>query len=124
MAALCALLLAPAVPAWAEEAKLALKPQICALSENEPLCRELIDIRWRAGEPKQLCLFVDAEKQPLACWREQASGDYEYRANTENSLVFELRLQPSDRILTREIFNVIREEAEYRYRRRKPWNFF
>lgn len=109
---------------YAEDAQLDLKPQVCALSENEEVCRELIDIQWRSGEPMQLCLFVDTEVQPLACWREQRTGVYEYQARTENSLEFELRAQPDNQLLTSEIFDVIREQTDYRYRRRKPWNFF
>lgn len=120
----CALLMAWATQSRADEAQLALTPQVCALSENEALCQELIDIQWRSGEPMRLCLFVDTEVQPLACWREQRTGVYEYQAQTEDSLVFELRVQPDDQVLASEIFDVIREQTEYRYRRRKPWNFF
>lgn len=110
--------------ALADQAQLALKPRVCALAENEELCREQIDIEWRAGERLQVCLFIDGEPTPLACWREHLRGDYEYQAQTKDNLTFELRLQPSDQLLAREILSVIREHAEYRYRRRKPWSFF
>lgn len=110
--------------ALADDALISLRPQVCALTESEEVCRELIDIHWRSGEPMRLCLFVDTEVQPLACWREKNTGTYEYQAHTQDSLVFQLRRQPSDQLLASEVFDVIREQAEYRYRRRKPWNFF
>lgn len=120
----CALLVAWATHSRADGTQLALTPRVCALSENEALCQELIDIQWRSGEPMRLCLFVDTEVQPLACWREQRAGVYEYQAQTQDRLVFELRVQPDDQVLASETFDVIREQTEYRYRRRKPWNFF
>ncbi len=112
------------MPALADQAQLALKPQVCALAENEELCREQIDIEWRTGERIQVCLFIDGEQMPLACWRERLRGDYEYQAQTKENLIFELRQQPSNQLLAREILSVIREHTDYRYRRRKPWSFF
>lgn len=113
-----------ALPALADQAQLALKPQVCALSKDEELCREQIDIEWRSGERLQVCLFLNGESAPLACWRERRQGDYEYQAQTKESLTFELRRQPGDQLLAREILTVIREHTDYRYRRRKPWSFF
>ncbi len=108
----------------AEPAELALKPQVCALTEEEDLCREQIDIEWRTGERLQLCLFIGGQQAPLACWRERLKGAYEYQAQTKESLTFELRHQPDNQLLAREILSVIREHTDYRYRRRKPWSFF
>jgi len=71
-----------------------------------------------------LCLFVDSEAAPLACWREQNSGVYRYQAHTQHSLVFQLRQEADHQLLASEMFAVIREQTEYRQRRRKPWNFF
>lgn len=113
-----------ALPAWAGQARLELKPQVCALVEDEQLCREQIDIEWSSGERLQVCLFIDGEQAPLACWREHVRGDYEYNALTSESLTFELRRQPDDQLLASEILSVIREHTDYRYRRRKPWSFF
>lgn len=113
-----------ALSARADQAQLELKPQVCALSESEELCREQIDIEWRSGESLQVCLFIDGEQTPLACWYERRRGDYEYQAQTKESLTFELRQQPGDQLLAREILSVIREHTDYRYRRRKPWSFF
>ncbi|MDQ2075733.1 DUF3019 domain-containing protein [Marinimicrobium sp. ABcell2] len=103
---------------------LAVKPQVCALAENETLCREQINIHWQSGQPMHLCLFVDTEIPPLACWREKDSGVYQYQADTRDSLVFQLRQESNNQLLASEIFDVIREQTEYRQRRRKPWNFF
>jgi hypothetical protein len=72
----------------------------------------------------QLCLFVNTEVPPLACWHQEYSGAYEYQAYTQDSLVFQLRQQSDNQLLASEIFDVIREQTEYRQRRRKPWNFF
>lgn len=71
-----------------------------------------------------LCLFVENETAPLTCWREQNSGVYHFQARTQHSLVFQLRQQSDNQLLASEMFAVIREQTEYRQRRRKPWNFF
>lgn len=110
--------------ARAETPVLAIKPQICALAEQEAVCQQQLQIQWQADKPMHLCLFVDGQKEPLACWQGQSSGVYRYQARTAHSLEFQLRLEANHQLLTSELFAVIREQTEYRQRRRKPWNFF
>lgn len=106
------------------ETELDLKPSICALAENQALCEERVDIRWHSDYPHALCLFVDQNAQPLACWQEEDRGEYHYEARTDESLTFQLRAEQGDRLLASKLFEVIREYTEFRSRRRKPWNFF
>ncbi|MGD8174733.1 DUF3019 domain-containing protein [Marinimicrobium sp. ARAG 43.8] len=101
-----------------------LTPTVCALSEDQSHCEEQIDINWRADTSRALCLFVEAETRPLACWQNADSGHYRYRAVTADSLIFQLRGEHSDELLASEFFKVIREYTDFRSRRRKPWNFF
>src|SRR5690625_3015773 len=101
-----------------------MKPQVCALAKHESVCKEPLRIQWRAGKPMHLCLFVDSEAAPLVCWQERTSGVYHYQAHTPHSLMFQLRQESDNQLLTSEMFSVIREHTEYRQRRRKPWNFF
>ena len=103
---------------------LEIKPQVCALAKHESVCKEPLRIQWRAGKPMHLCLFVDSEAAPLVCWQERTSGVYHYQAHTPHSLMFQLRQESDNQLLTSEMFSVIREQTEYRQRRRKPWNFF
>lgn len=101
-----------------------LQPSVCALVEDQALCRETIDIHWRTEDPLALCLFIDRQHQPLECWQGTQKGEFEYQAETDEQLVFQLRDRRRNDLLASEIFEVIREQSEYRSRRRKPWNFF
>jgi hypothetical protein len=112
------------LPASAAQAELSLVPKVCVLARGEQLCRDRVDIRWRTDQPLALCLFVDDAENPLRCWQEQAEGGHEYQAETAESLLFQLRQRHSGALLASEIFAVIREHTEYRYRRRNPWSFF
>lgn len=105
-------------------AELRLQPSVCALAEDQTLCRETIDIRWRTDDPLALCLFIDRQDQPLECWQGTQKGEFEYQAETDKTLTFHLRERRRDDLLASGIFEVIREQTEYRSRRRKPWNFF
>lgn len=116
--------LAGSEPLYGAEADLHLQPSVCALAENQTLCQQMVDIQWRTDNPLALCLFVERQGQPLECWQAQERGEFRYRVNTDESLVFQLRSRPDEELLASEIFEVIREYTEYRSRRRKPWNFF
>ncbi len=110
--------------ASAADTELDLKPSICALAEDQDQCEEQVDIRWHSDYPNALCLFVDQNEQPLACWQEEDRGEFYYDARTDESLTFQLRAEEDDRLLASKLFEVIREYTEFRSRRRKPWNFF
>lgn len=108
----------------AAEAELDLTPSVCALSANQSRCEERVNIEWQAGQTQALCLFVDRESEPLACWEKDDQGQYRYQADTDESLTFQLRRTLDGELLASELFEVIREYTEFRSRRRKPWNFF
>lgn len=103
---------------------LQLTPKLCVLSRKEPRCESQIDIQWILEKPLLLCLFEKEISSPLRCWQEQHKGQFQYQVNTDHSLTFQLRKQQDDTLLASEIYKVIREQAQYRQRRRKPWNFF
>jgi hypothetical protein len=112
------------LPAPAAQAELSLVPKVCVLARGEQVCRDRVNIEWHTDQPLTLCLFVDDAESPLRCWREEAGGDHVYQAETAESLLFQLRQQHTGILLASEIFAVIREHTEYRYRRRNPWSFF
>ncbi|WP_169449458.1 DUF3019 domain-containing protein [Marinimicrobium agarilyticum] len=102
-----------------------LTPSVCALAADQSRCEERVTIEWQAaGQTQALCLFVDRENEPLACWEKDRQGQYRYRAETDESLTFQLRRTLDGELLASELFEVIREYTEFRSRRRKPWNFF
>ena len=103
---------------------LELTPKLCVLSSKEPVCDSLIDIKWAQEQPLLLCLFDKEIASPLRCWQEQTRGEFQYQLDTDHSLTFQLRKQQDDTLLASEVYQVIRAQAQYRQRRRKPWNFF
>jgi len=103
---------------------LELTPKLCVLTNNEPVCHSHIDIKWAREQPLLLCLFDKEIANPLRCWEKQRKGQFHYQINTDHSLTFQLRKQHDDTLLASEIYQVIRAQAQYRQRRRKPWNFF
>lgn len=113
-----------AATAGASEPELELQPSVCALSDDQPLCRQLVRIRWHADDPLALCLFVDRMNDPLNCWQDRLQGQHLYPVRSDRSLTFMLRRRDDDRLLTSERFEIVREVTEYRSRRRRPWHFF
>lgn len=103
---------------------LELTPKLCVLSSKESVCDSRIDIKWVREQPLLLCLFDKEIVSPLRCWQETTKGEFKYQVNTDHSLTFQLRKQHDDTLLASEIYQVIRAQAQYRQRRRKPWNFF
>jgi len=103
---------------------LELTPKLCVLSSKEPVCDSLIDIKWAQESPLLLCLFDKEIASPLRCWQEQTRGEFQYQLDTDHSLTFQLRKQQDNTLLASEVYQVIRAQAQYRQRRRKPWNFF
>ena len=116
--------LAVAATGHAADTELDLTPSVCALSTDQSRCEERVSIEWQAGQTQTLCLFVDRENEPLACWEQDDQGQYRYDADTDESLTFQLRRTLDGELLASELFEVIREYTEFRSRRRKPWNFF
>lgn len=103
---------------------MSLVPKVCVLAHDEPLCRERVNIEWFNDQPLTLCLFIEDAPDPLQCWQERPGGDHQYQAETAESILFQLRQQHSGLLLASEVFAVIREHTEYRYKRRNPWSFF
>jgi len=106
------------------DVELRLSPSVCALSDDQPNCRETLELSWESDSPEVLCLFLKQQEQPLECWQTRQTGDFQYRAETDQNLVFQLRRRPGNELVASAVFEVIREHTEYRSRRRKPWNFF
>lgn len=108
----------------AAEVDLRLRPSVCALSDDQQLCQDTVEVSWQSDTPQVLCLFLEQQDQPLECWQTRQQGEFRYRANTDQNLVFQLRRRQGNELLASAVFEVLREHTEYRSRRRKPWNFF
>lgn len=104
---------------------LELQPSVCLLASGEELCRDRIDVSWRAGDRRSACLFQrQIQAGSLQCWQDVTSGSAQVAVATADKLRFELRSSPGDTLLASGELTVARLVEHTRARRRNPWSFF
>lgn len=104
--------------------QLSLKPRLCVLSEGEEVCRDTIEITWRADKARSLCLHKDETGEPLQCWDNAHKGNYTIEITASENVNFSLREKHRDTFLVTQAFEVVQESSQYRRRNRNPWSFF
>ncbi len=103
---------------------LSVQPHLCVLSSDESMCRDDIEIKWKADNNYSLCLYADEAQEPLYCWKDSWHGNYELFIETSTAIDFYLKNTENSQILASQLFEVIQDVQQYRRRRRNPWSFF
>lgn len=100
-----------------------MKPRLCVLTGDEEACYDELQIRWRAQQKMNLCLYRSDFEKPLHCWLGQMEGEHRFVLTTSENVTFSLK--ESERGLeVSEAFEVIHDSKRYRRPRRNPWSFF
>lgn len=101
-----------------------LQPRLCVISHKQSSCKDRIKIRWLAREIQSLCLHREDWAPAIRCWEQQQKGAHQYDIDSDQNVIFLLKSLAKDELLAQAIFEVIKEELQYRRRRRNPWSFF
>lgn len=103
-----------------------MKPNICVLSEAESQCQDILTAEWKAQNNKNysICLYQNQSKKPIECWENVNFGKAEFSQSIAKTTLFELRDMNNQRLLGKEVFEVINTQKKYQRSRRNPWSFF
>ncbi len=101
-----------------------LKPKLCVLAVGEEVCHDELAVKWSSGEPRSLCLHQSDKPEPLRCWENVTSGEYQFELTAKVTTDFQLREIPSQKALSDQRFQVVYNDKKYRRTRRNPWSFF
>lgn len=122
------LLSGSSAPALAQSAlpgiTFAITPRLCVLAEKETACEDKLEISWIAAEPRSVCLYRNDKTLPLRCWEDEFGGRHRFALSIADNVVFSLREIDRDQLVASAEFEVVRDQPEYRRRRRNPWSFF
>ncbi|QQD18175.1 DUF3019 domain-containing protein [Spongiibacter nanhainus] len=102
----------------------AITPRLCVLAEKESACEDKLEISWLSREPRSVCLYRSDKTLPLRCWEDEFGGRHRFALSIADNVMFSLREIDHDQLVASAEFEVIRDQPEYRRRRRNPWSFF
>ena len=100
-----------------------IKPRLCVLTNDDEVCHDELEVRWRAKKPMDLCLYRNDFEKPLTCWERSDTGYHKFLLSTSEGVTFYLR-EPAQGLEVSEAFEVIHDNKHYRRQRRNPWSFF
>ncbi|MDO3384140.1 DUF3019 domain-containing protein [Gilvimarinus algae] len=113
-----------AVADEAADVELIVHPSLCILERGESLCRDQVEVSWRAGQRYTVCLYELGEPDPLHCWEQSRSGAHTSLLEAADDVHFQLIEMADQRVLASHAFEVVADAQRYRRRRRNPWSFF
>ncbi|MFL0810930.1 MAG: DUF3019 domain-containing protein [Agarilytica sp.] len=125
---LFAAFLLQAVHVYADEMlpliQFSIKPSICVLSGGEKVCEDDLALKWESSGPRSLCLFRHDTTIPLRCWEEENQGEHLLSISASRNVDFQLRETKDKKVLVTEAFEVVKDNTQFRRRRRNAWSFF
>lgn len=101
-----------------------IKPNICVLSGGERECEDELELKWVSPEPRSLCLFRHDKHLPLRCWEDENMGMHKLSIAASRNVDFQLREAEDKKLLVSEAFEVVKDNSQFRRRRRNAWSFF
>jgi len=103
---------------------LSIKPGLCVLGEDEVECRDQLRVKWKSNLFYSLCLYQQTKPESLHCWQSVKEGEYQFSFVASENTEFELRENPTQKILAIKTFKILTDHNNTRQRRRNPWSFF
>lgn len=104
--------------------ELTIQPSLCILERGETLCRDQVQVRWQSADIYNVCLFEAGINEPLSCWEESRSGQFDSLLEAQDDIHFQLIEMVDRRVIASQAFEVVADAQRYRRRRRNPWSFF
>jgi len=110
-------------PAAANDVTLKLKPSQCIAIHQGKTCYVDVELRWQAQDKGEYCLYSSQQSDPLKCWTQANTGQYEREVLARKNVLSRLRERKSGEV-------VISKELEmaWIYKRnaksRSSWRMF
>jgi len=78
------------VQAKAQDTELTVTPNKCVAISKGTTCYRSLIFRYNSTSKADICLVIDDNPEPLACWRDKAAVEYRYRFASNESLLFRI----------------------------------
>jgi len=86
-------------PAAANEVTLRLKPSQCIAIHQGKTCYVDVKLRWQTQEKGAYCLYSSQQNDPLKCWSQANTGQYEREVLARKNVLFRLRESKSGEVI-------------------------
>jgi hypothetical protein len=84
----CLAVCLPAAGADVPAARLIVKPLLCVLDRESPVCSMNFNIRWKSEAAREYCLNDSALNTPLRCWPMTLSGTHSQKREVSEAFVY------------------------------------
>ncbi len=101
-----------------------IKPKSCVIEEKKQHCEAIIEVQWKLGRNRDVCLYIDNQVRALACWQKQSSITENFSINVETNVNFHLKDKSTNELIYSAPFSLYLKLAKYRKKRRNPWSFY
>lgn len=88
LVACCLAVCLPAAGADVPAARLIVKPLLCVLDRESPVCSMTFNIRWKSEAEREYCLHDSALNEPLRCWPMMLSGTHSQKREVSEAFVY------------------------------------
>jgi hypothetical protein len=109
----------PAVGADVPAARLIVKPLLCVLDRESPMCTMTFNIRWKSEEAREYCLNDSAQSGPLRCWPVTDSGSHQQNREVSEAFVYWLGAPGGAQRIAEVKIEVLRLDSQDRRRDRR-----
>lgn len=109
----------PAAGADVPAARLIVKPLLCVLDRESPMCAMTFNIRWKSEEAREYCLNDSAQNAPLRCWPITDSGSHQQDREVSEAFVYWLGAPGGAERLAEVRIEVLRLDSQDRRRERR-----
>lgn len=103
---------------------LELRPRVCSVAAPASACEVRIDVRWWSAQDHHACIYLGSELEPRQCWEHEHDARFSTQVTLRSDMLVEVRDSGATAAIARETLHFVREEPEYRRRRRSPWSLF
>jgi hypothetical protein len=109
----------PAAGADVPAARLIVKPLLCVLDRESPVCSMTFNIRWKSEVEREYCLNDSALSTPLRCWPTTLSGAHSQTREVSEAFVYWLGAPGSAQRAAEVKIEVLRLDSSDRRRDRR-----
>jgi hypothetical protein len=73
------------------QASMSITPLRCVALHQGQVCYQEATLMWSSASAGDYCVYVNADDQPLQCWRAQTQGSLTYEFASAESQIFQLK---------------------------------
>jgi len=101
-----------------------IKPKSCIIETKDERCESTIEVQWKLTNSRNVCLFIEEQKRPLACWKNKFFITDNFTIDIASNVNFQLQDETTNQVIYTSPFSLYLKLAKYRKKRRNPWSFY